>query len=63
MGGAAHSLPVADVITKLIGHAADQLPVVFLVRPLKLKMSITDQCCPAVEYEVRVCGGGCNISN
>lgn len=31
VGGASRSLPVADVITLLIGHAADQLPVVFLV--------------------------------
>lgn len=53
-GRATHSLPVADVITQLTGHAADQLPVVFLVITLKLKMSTTDQCCPAVEYEVRV---------
>lgn len=53
VGGAAHSLPVADVITQLTGHAADQLPVVFLVRTLKLKMSTTDQCCPDVEYEVK----------
>lgn len=31
VGGATHSLPVADVIAKLIGRAADQLPVVSLV--------------------------------
>ncbi|ROJ30575.1 hypothetical protein DPX16_1554 [Anabarilius grahami] len=49
VGGAARSLPVADVITLLIGHAADQLPVVFLVGTLKLKMSTTDQCFPVVE--------------
>lgn len=49
VGGAARSLPVADVITLPIGHAADQLPVVFLVGTLKLKMSTTDQCFPAVQ--------------
>lgn len=49
VGGAARSPLVADVITLLIGHAADQLPVVFLVGTLKLKMSTTDQCFPVVE--------------